>query len=353
MAANAWRSERALALQLREDCSGFDFYQLIRLLAASAAPNGDDQTDFGQRPSGPLPHFVAHSSWAFPTTEVAAVVESPRGWVVSTPNYCVAGYLGPLPEAYTEWMVERSADGDGAMEAFLNLFNDAINRLRYRIKARARLSLNSDRPERTELAAYLGAVQGLSGSEQLPFDRRSLLALAGLKVNRRESAAVIESLLTAYLSAQVNIQQLQGDWRPLEHDDLGRLGRRNTQLGKNAVLGSRVWSQDAGITLNIKNAPFHDLCNWVPGGSGHQALNYLLRYLMDGQFDCQVLIYVDPDTVPAARLQTEQQDKASPGLRLSYTAWLKSERATQDELAGSISLPPAFFRVRGFAAEEG
>ena len=357
MAATAWRSDRPLDRQLREDCSAFDFYQLVRLLSAGA-----EQLDSGSAQGQPwrqdtLPRFVSHSSWAFPTSEVVTVAAAKKtsGWVVKTPNYCIAGYLGPLPEAYTEWMYERSAAGDGAMEAFLNLFNEGLNQLRYKIKARARLSLNNAVPEQTELAVYLGAIQGrwdMPRDQSSPLDLRTQLALSGLRADCRSSAAVIESILAGYLKTTVEVAQLAGGWHALEPNDQGSLGVRNSRLGDDAVLGRRVWHQEGGIEVHVGPVDIGDVRAWIPGGARHKAFVYLLRYLVDGQVDCLISIKVNADTVPLARLAGATRDEESPGLRLSYTAWLKTpaEISADGQAPSEPVLPNATFMVRGFAA---
>ncbi|HKQ30697.1 MAG TPA: type VI secretion system baseplate subunit TssG [Burkholderiales bacterium] len=304
MAAVGWHADRPLAAQLRSDWTRFDFYQLVRLLSRERAVR-----------------FRADLGLVFPAHEVTGVDgdDTERALRVTTPEYGVGGYLGPLPESFTEWAQELRARGDRAMADFLDLFSDRLNRLRFSLKARTNTALNDRKPEDTPQAERLGAIAGVLDpglAAQLPLSRRALLGIAGLIANRRRTVATIEQVLARFLATRVEVMPLRGAWQTIPESDHTRLGRRNSRLGRDTVLGRRVWDQSARIDVHIGPLPYASFLALLPGGRLHGTLAALLRFLSDRQVDSRVLLQLDGDPPPATLRET------SDAATLAQTAWL-------------------------------
>jgi type VI secretion system protein ImpH len=344
----------------------FNVFQLLRLL------QWRDRTR-AQRAAQPAAperqlRFRADLSAAFPGREISAIKRTtprvdtlgeppyqrqPGHEVVeiSTPNYCVASALGPLPEPYVEWMRDLQRLRHHAMRDFIDLFNQRIHALRYDLKASLTPGLNHAPPQDTRQAYYLACLMGLGQPElaaQVPLGERVWLGLAGLLANQRRSVAALRQVLALYLGAPVEIEQQAGAWQPIEDDDRIALGRANHALGAGAVLGQRVWDQQARIRVVAGPLPFERFARLLPPapnaapGAGFARFAALLRLLLDRLCDCEVRLHVQPDSVPAAVLTA--QPGAQPGLRLGQTAWLQPDRRAADRSTS------ATFMVRAFAA---
>jgi type VI secretion system protein ImpH len=334
MAAPGWRSDRPLSRCLREECGQFDWYQLVRLLlterAASAAPAALDRHI----------RFRADLSMAFPAREVTAVIESDRQHpiTVATPNYSVAGYLGPLPESFTEWLQERKAAGDRTMADFLDLFNHRVGSLRYRVKSRVYPALSRNLPQHTPLAARLSAVMGLAEPElamQVPLQKRALLGVAGLLANRRRNPDTIERVLARYLAAPVVIAPFRGAWQPIPQGDQTLLGRKNNVLGKDTVLGQQVWDQAANIEVRIGPLAHVPFFNLLPNGPHHQELAAMLRFLTDRQVGCRVRLVARAADVPGTLLSAANDSTA----QLGRTTWVGDARQGERD---AVFMVPAY-----------
>ena len=96
------------------------------------------------------------------------------------------------------------------------------------------------------------------------------------------------------------------------------LGTANSRLGSEAVLGSRVWDQQARIELVIGPLGYARFCALLPGGDEHPRFVALLRYLTDRQADCLVRLKLAPEQTPQPLLH----GNAERGMRLGYSAWL-------------------------------
>jgi len=337
MAAPGRRSDHSLSRCLREDFAQFNWYQLVRLLLTERGGN--------EAPAALDRHirFRADLSMAFPASEITAVLESDRQHPikVATPNYSVAGYLGPLPESIVEWLQERRSAGDRSMADFFDLFNHRIGSLRYRIKSRVYPALNRNLPQRTPSAARLSAVMGLAHPQlmrQLPLQERALLGVAGLLANRRRNVDTIERVLARYLAAPVVITQFRGSWQPIPRSDQTLLGTKNSVLGTSTVLGQQVWDQTAGIEVRIGPLPRVAFFDLLPAGPRHAGLAAMLRFLTDRQVDCCVHLVAKASHVPGTLLSATNEGTVQLGL----TTWVGDEQQGERD---------AMFMLPAFATE--
>lgn len=316
MATAGWRSGRPLTESLRTQCAGFDFFQLVRLLLHERGAKAE-RFERALR-------FKADLSSAFPGHEVTRVTD--RGTraplALSTADYVVAGNLGPLPEPYTDWLQNRVRDGDRVMADFLDLFNHRFNALRFEARARSRPMLANQGPDEARYGEQVAALAGLAAPgllEQLPGPRRAWLGIAGLLADRRRSAPVLTAVLSAYLGAKVLLRQLVGAWRAIAPADRSALGRTNSRLGAQTVLGARLWEQQAGVEIEIGPLGYRRFCELLPGGPAHEALAKVLRLLVDRLADCRIRLRLDSNEAPEPRLRA---------LRLGQTAWLGKPKAS-------------------------
>lgn len=355
MACPGWRTTDALSQRLERDYRHFNFYQLVRLflLARRARSLSVDQ----RLPATPVSseeldrclRFRANLDAAFPGREIdriepaigpadpdadshsdfSAAAGSPLQLTLN--NYTIAGYQGPLPDTYVEWLRDQLREGNPDLADFLDLFNHRFNVLRYLLKTRHRPALESTQPDGGATADYLSAVMGMFTTglaEQLPLPRRTLLGLAGLLSNPRRSPPMIEAVLRAYLHCPVQLDPLQGDWRPIEEDDQIRLGQRNHRLGSQTILGQRHWFEQAAVRITIGPLDFDRANRLLPPAAGqsapdHQALVALLHFLVQRQCDCWLRLQVRQTSIPPLVLQGHADNhEAGDTPRLGYSAWL-------------------------------
>ena len=311
MGTDGWRSSRSLNEQLARDYGDFDYYQLVRLLRAE----------------GGRVRFRGDLSGAFPGREVSSLERSRGAVTLRTPNYTVAGGVGPLPDPFADWVRERAREGDRSMAEFLDLFTNGVNQLRFDIKERLDPALSSRCPEASDLAHYLGNLIGLWGDDlrgRRPLPLRALLGIAGLLADHRRGAAVITRVLCLYLGVPVELEQLRGRWLTIDEEERTHLGTRNHTLGRRTVLGSRVWDQMAAVAVKIGPLPYRRFHRLLPGGDDHRRLSELLRLLSRRRVDFEVELTLDPEALPASTLDPSprQGDETGySGLRLGQTAW--------------------------------
>lgn len=355
MATPGWRSGSTVKQQMLAQYSGFEPFQLLRLLHWPA-PGGSAAEGRTLRFRADLSgRFAGHEFSKLRSYRVTAQVAH-EVIEIETPNYCIASLLGPLPEPFVEWVRDLKRARAPAMADFLDMFNHRLNLLRYQIKTRQNLGLNNRPPEDTEHGARLAAIMGMGLPQlaaQVDLPRRAWLGLAGLLANCRKSAAAIAQVMSLYIGARVRVVQLVGAWHAIAPQDRMALGRRGHVLGRSSLLGRRTWDQSARVRLEVDPMDYAPFCRLLPPGhpmaqaaaegqASYPGLVGLLRLLLNGLHDCEVELQLREATLPPARLQSGGS-AANIGMRLRYSAWLGSAAASpQAPLRTVRYLIPAF-----------
>lgn len=363
MASDRWRASTPLNRLVVEQYGRFNVFQLMRLLIRRG--QGADYS------AGQRLRFRADLGASFRAAEITrlaacaprkggraqAAAEQVQRIAVHTANYCLAGELGPLPAPFLEWVREQQRDGARAMSAFLDLFNQRIHVLRFELKQRSLRALDPALPADTRYADQLAALMGLAApgqQSQIPLPKRAWLGMAGLLINTRRSADVVSIVLQRYLGVAVKLHTLLGSWRDIEEGDRLALGRRNQVLGRSSLLGRRVWDSQAAVRLDVARMSFERAVALLPlrpsragerlPASRYPSLASLIRLLLDRRYDCEVVLRIDTDSIPAARLTRAGRHL---GLRLGQTAWLIHRPVDPHHAGHAESI--LRFRVNAFA----
>ena len=162
----------ALIARLLARPHDFDLFQAIHLLECAqswARPLGTgDGTDEAVRLTG-------HVSLAFEPSDIRHVRSQAAGndratYTVSTAAMTLAGASGPLPLAFTEWLLNRRAARETAMSDFLDIFNHRFLSFLYRSRQKHAPGLNGRAPDDVALTACLDALGNLGNwSTSIPY----------------------------------------------------------------------------------------------------------------------------------------------------------------------------------------
>lgn len=285
----------------------FEFSQAVRLLemlSPHAVSVGEDAD-----PSREPVRFRSTFSLAFPASELQELRAAGEGGPPElTVNFLgLGGALGPLPHALTEWVLARNAAKDFALRDFLDVFNHRLVSIFFRSRRKSRLGMEWSSPEEQRFADYLRAVLGILSDglkERMAIPDRALLGYAGLLSKRPRDITGLSTLLSDYFGIAVEVRPLRGAFRALAPERQTRLGERgqNRALGETALLGSRVWDQQAGIELRLGPLSFARYTDLLPGQPGHTALSQLTSFYVGPQLDIHITLIVQGADIPPARL---------------------------------------------------
>ncbi len=336
----------------------FNFFQAVRILersGSSRAPVGRDAP-----PHLEVVRFGAHPSLAFPASQIYdasppnAGKDRPASLTVTF--FGLFGPLGALPQHYTETIIDRLGHKDRVLLDFLNLFNHRLLSQFYRawekyqfwISAervlhqerqakqtspeRLRKFVLEDRPRLDSIGQVLLSLAGL-GDSATRYRLRATEVLeprtqvsdqtwrfyTGHFAQRRRSAIGLEQILEHHFGRQVRLHSLCGRWLHLDRSDRTCLVLKgNTQLGRETVIGSKVWEVQGKFRLQIGPLGYVNFCHFLPIGNAHQPLGELTRFYVGMQFDFDVELTLLKEEVPPLRCG----DRTGIGPRLGWNTWL-------------------------------
>lgn len=330
------RDRLTLLRALAAEPSAYGFYHAARLIECAwpelprlgtSRRLREDPVRFGQDPS-----------LSFALATLAAMEIGPS----SAPRLLVRftgliGPNGPLPLHLTEFARDRLRNhGDNTFIRFLDTFHHRVFTMFYRAWADAQPTVSLDRPGQDPFGDRLAALAGYGSPgvqhrDEVPeFSKR---AHAGLLGNSVRSAEGLARIVGNFFRVPARVEQWQPHWMKLPPDSLSRigLGQENAQLGRTAVLGSKVWDCQSRYRIVIGPIGLVQFQQFLPGGASLRRLrDWVLNYT-GHELSCEVQLLLKRPEVPSIRLGQAGQ--------LGWTSWLgKRPPATYPNAADELVL---------------
>lgn len=296
MAAMDRKRPAALAALLEATPQRFELTQallLLERLRPGALPlgQGDDPRREAVRIKGPLtPGFAANQ-----IDELE--LDAEHRPVLHTPVFGLGGPDGPLPYAYQEWLQQRSRIKDSAPAEFLDLFQHRLLSLLYRIDLHLRPAVGFQPPEQSPLQLPLKALVGLApaalqGRQRLADS--AFTARVALFGNSRRSLAGFINLVRQHFRVPAQAQPFVGAWKPLPAANRSQLARggSNLCLGRDALLGTHIWDDQAGVQLELGPLAAIQGEAFLPGGARHTELVALWVCYFGTELGCRLHLHL-------------------------------------------------------------
>jgi type VI secretion system protein ImpH len=339
----------------------FRFHQAVRLLRRWLPRRGPD----GQPEGMARLRFRNSLSLAFPPSEIAAIQLRPPetaeanapaassseglpapsqvGRIELTPLFMgLLGSAGALPLAYTEQILAQEQRlREPAARAFLDIFQHRAVSLFHEAWRKHRLPLRFEEDRRQEFRPLVLSLAGLG----LPglLDRLQARAGAvaddaiafysGLLQQRVVSARHLQAVLSDYFGVPVRLQQFVGRWFTLDAGHHSRLGLGAATLGRDALVGERVWQRDLRARITVGPMSRDQQRRFLPGGPGALALRELLTLATGIAIEYEVHLRLRADAVAPAQLGASPEAGALLGWNafvLSAPSAVEREEAAYD-----------------------
>jgi type VI secretion system protein ImpH len=344
----------SLAENLLRESHRFEFFQAVRVLERMAA---DENAPDGQRqpvgedhaPRQEAVRFRVIPAQSFPAGEIVEIrseASKESSSKSSPPEMTVAflGLTGPngvLPRHYTSLLIERVRAKDYALRDLLDLFHHRILSLFYRAWEKYRFPIAYERFAREGhtvkedlftdcLYSLLGlGTGGLRG--RVGFDDEAFLYYGGFFAHSPRNAISLESLLADYFEQSVRILQFHGQWLYLSREDQSALPNDerpeglNCQLGRNVIVGERVWDIEGKFRVRLGPLGIEDFHRFTPDGDALKPLCDVIRTYAGSQFDFDVQPVLKAAEVPWCRLGGGE----SPS-QLGWNTWIRCKEFDDD-----------------------
>jgi len=319
---------------LAREGSRYGFFQAVRLLH-DLQPDRPSVGRQGPPDREPV-RLAGWLSLAFPPGDVSSITpcapappaagEDPAPadgppWRLESPLLGIYGTSSPLPDCYTESLLDQ--DEGGPERGFLDLFQHRLLSLLFRTWSRYRWDVGWRGPGASgPLDATTDRVARLVGlgPDALPPGHRAarlaLLSHIGLLTVEPRTAGALELLLRRALPRlRIEVVPFVARWTPLPPDDLSRLGGARCVLGESTVCGERVLDR-AGtfrIAVGCPDAPSY--LSFFEADGPLQTLRELVDLFNTDLLDCELEQRLDPAATCEPLL-------GSPHARLGWSTWL-------------------------------
>lgn len=366
MVTESGRKDSSVADELfdQDKSVEFSFFQAVRLLetlaARTSSPNkrGVSRSIGEDCPPEDEPvRFEVLQSLSFPSSEIVGL--KPRGKrstkekgksdeatdpdvsehrlpaLMETAFMGLTGPNGALPYHYTSLIIDRLRQNDQTLKRFWDLFNHRFISLFYKAWRKYRLAFAYERHRQTGpsdsednytqlLLSLCGlGTPGLRGRQLV--DDETFIYYSGYFSSDHRSAEGLRCLLSDAYSVPVEVEQLLGEWLPLSSEYQtclpgGSSLGRNTELGQDTVVGSRVWSCQHRFRLHLGPLSRSQFQEFLPDQKPFRSLCQLVRSFVGIEFDFDVLLVLKLEDVPSVRLGAGDGDEA----RLGWNTWMSS-----------------------------
>ena len=231
----------------------------------------------------------------------------------------LSGASSPLPAHQVE-LALGDDPGCGNVRALFDLCSNRLQRLllpiwqKYRYYSRFR-SGASDR-----LSGSLLALAGLHNApDSGPLQAHRLLPCLGLISGKAQSADSIAAVLRQYFrSPSITLEQCLPRQVSIPDEQRSALGRNNSTLGNELILGSHIMSIAGAFRVHLTQLDWNDFHRFLPPGQDHQTLHNLLAFLLRTPLQYDLRLQLQASEVRALQLGSRNT------CRLGWTTWLGS-----------------------------
>jgi type VI secretion system protein ImpH len=266
-------------------------------------------------------------SLAFPPSTIDAAKRTTSGSLALFVQFLgLCGPQGALPLTLTQESYQYFRADDDALARFLDLFNNRFLQLFFRAWADARPIAQHDRPGDDHFQDYVGTSIGLGssvyhGRDSLPDIAK--VGYAGLMAPAAKSASRLRDLVSGLFGVRVEVEEFVGLRLILEPDEHSHLGRANSRLGIDAMMGSAIYSVQDKFRLRLYVPTLARYGRFLPTGDMARPLaDIVLFYVgMSLEYDVELAL-------PAGEAAPICLGKSG---QLGWTSWLAPDWSNQRE----------------------
>jgi type VI secretion system protein ImpH len=242
---------------------------------------------------------------------------APSRFEVTTTFLGLTGADSPLPEYLVD---DLAGEEHAAQRDFLDIFHHRLISFLYRLVTKYDLAADFESSGHDVWSRRVVALGGTDayteGKSQLPV--LTLLRLAPLLAtgprNARSLELALEEMLRSEIGgASISIVEFVGAWVEVAPDQLTRLGRANSRLGTDFILGKRAF--DASATFRLRIGPVSSsVCDrFRPQGDLLPVIKEVVEWMLGNRLAYDLEITIAGESVPRFVLSRS---------RLSRDTWL-------------------------------
>ncbi len=300
--------------QWPEEVHSYNFYQLVELLYRLS--DQDPESEDWEQQCNLL--FSANHSLGFAASDVTLLEFLDNSYLkLQTTFLGMSGAQSPLPAFLLEQLVTE--DETGVRKLFLDFFNHRLITLVYRIWRKYRYYLRFREGASDQYSAQLFALVGLADDRlrgDTPINWCKMLAYSGTLAGRSRSPQVVSGIMAHCFDLDsVSIRQWELRHVLIPDTQKMRLGKANTSLGSDSVIGDQMQDRMGKFVICIHGLGLSRFHDFLPTGKDHQAVIKLVTFILREQMAFDLELGIKQEETLALRLG------ASEGACLGWTSF--------------------------------
>ncbi len=326
-----------ILLELMDRSRSFSFVQALRLLIRyCTAEKGID-------PGTALQKFIRirpELSLNFPGTDITRVEpraivfqgnlqgeEPESGFLITATFLGLYGSSSPLPNFYTEDLIDEFNEAKSIKRDFLDIINYALYPIFFKIWSKHRLFYKICEEEDPRIIekqySLLGLEDGQNRSRIRNIDR--YFRYTGLTLQFPRSAEGLEAILADgfSLQGQVAVEQCVQRRVRIPQDQHALLGISSSTLGEDSVIGTWIKDMAGKFSIRIKEADARTLHEFLPDQDSFYALRQLVEFYVNQPLEWDLVV-----EVRQGQIQTTQPGNGSWS-HLGWNTWLVMDEEIQ------------------------
>jgi type VI secretion system protein ImpH len=247
--------------------------------------------------------------------EALDAVERPgRRYHVTTTFLGLSGGVSPLPDHFSDELAVEDADTP-VRSRFFDIFHHRVLSLLYRGQSKYDYPSEYEPGGGDRWSRRLLALLGIDAfaSDAAPVEVGRLLRVAPLLSARGRGPHVLRAAVEDDLlrdlgpRAGVGVRELVGSWIELEPGDRPRLSGASMSLGRNAILGGRIFDLTAKFRVVLGPVPYEAMRRLLPGGDLNLRLARVVELVTSRPKECDAEVIVGAGEAPGVRLSPAAQ----------------------------------------------
>ncbi|MGA1846956.1 type VI secretion system baseplate subunit TssG [Deferribacter abyssi] len=262
----------------------------------------------------------------FPGTDIAEIekIDDEHSKFLITATFLgIYGSSSPLPDFYTEDLLDEQREDKSIMRDFLDIINAPLYPILFQIWAKYQIPYKVVEEKDVETIQRLFALIGLKDENVRENLKHAnlLLRYTSLITQFPRSAESLRLILKDALQLKsVDIIQCVEQTLTIDEEQRCYLGKLNNRLSENCVIGMNIRDKMGKFRIVIEVDEEAELFSLFPDGNRFLKMKELIKFFLTTHYQWDVKLLVNPKMLQTTRLGETNWN------RLGWNTWLFSEK---------------------------
>jgi type VI secretion system protein ImpH len=233
----------------------------------------------------------------------------------------ISGIDGALPDPYDEEYILHNKSNRNAITDFYNIFNNRFITLKYMFLKRHVVECSSVPIDRSLVGNIISSLSGFGFNDKNGreiFDNAYVphqfkISSQNIFWRNTRSAEFLKIMIASYFNVRVSIEQFVGSLTKSvskeETTCIGNVKNNFNRLGRETILGSKVWDTTKGIAIHIHSLNIGRYCEFLPKispldnkVSPLQKMKEIIKMYVPLGIWAKIIFHLDSEKVTETRL---------------------------------------------------